>query len=56
LILGGKLAKRMDYGGLEFHSVLNNRYIIATILEFGLRLLWFLYRFSQAVINLMVKK
>jgi len=55
-ISGGKLAKRIDYGWLEFRSVLDNRYIIAAIHEFVPRLPWFLYRFSQAVIHLMVMK
>jgi len=55
-ITGGQLAKRIDYGWLEFRSVLENRYIIAAIHEFVPRLPWFLYRFSQAIIHLMVMK
>ncbi len=55
-ITGGLLAKRVDYGWLEFRSVLDNRYIIAAIHEFVPRLPWFLYRLSQAVIHLMVMK
>ena len=53
-ITGGLLAKRLDYGWLEFRSVLDNRYVIAAIHEFVPRLPWFLYRFSQAVIHLMI--
>ncbi|MGB6035872.1 MAG: NAD(P)H-binding protein [Cryomorphaceae bacterium] len=55
-ITGGILAKRVDYGWLEFRSVLDNRYIIAAIHEFVPRLPWYLYRFSQAVVHLMIMK
>jgi uncharacterized protein YbjT (DUF2867 family) len=53
-ITGGLLAKRLDYGWLEFRSVLDNRYIIAAIHEFVPRLPWYLYRVSQATIHLLV--
>lgn len=53
-ITGGLLAKRVDYGWLEFRSVLENRHIIAAIHEFVPRLPWFLYRLSQAAIHLVV--
>jgi uncharacterized protein YbjT (DUF2867 family) len=55
-ITGGLLAKRVDYGWLEFRSVLDNRYIIAAIHEFVPRLPWYFYRLSQAAIHLLVMK
>lgn len=53
-ITGGLLAKRVDYGWLEFRSVLEGRYVIAAIHEFVPRLPWYLYRLSQALIHLLV--
>jgi len=53
-ITGGLLAKRVNYGWLEFRSVLENRYVIAAIHEFVPRLPWYLYRLSQALIHLVV--
>jgi uncharacterized protein YbjT (DUF2867 family) len=41
-ITGGKLAKRTDYGWLEFRAVLKNDHIIAAIHEFVPRLPWYL--------------
>ena len=55
-ITGGLLAKRVNYGWLEFRSVLDNRFVIAAIHEFVPRLPWYLYRLSQAVIHLLVMK
>lgn len=55
-ITGGLLAKRKDYGWLEFRSVLDNRFVIAAIHEFVPRLPWYLYRFSQAVFHLLIMK
>jgi uncharacterized protein YbjT (DUF2867 family) len=55
-ITGGILAKRVDYGWLEFRSVLDNRFVIAAIHEFVPRLPWYLYRLSQAAIHLLVMK
>lgn len=53
-ITGGLLAKRLNYGWLEFRSVLENRFVIAAIHEFVPRLPWYLYRLSQALIHLVV--
>lgn len=55
-ITGGLLAKRVNYGWLEFRSVLENRYVIAAIHEFVPRLPWYLYRLSQALIHLVVMR
>ncbi len=53
-IVGGLLSKRGDHGWLEFRSVLGNRYIIAAIHEFVPSLPWVVYRYSQAVVHLIV--
>jgi len=53
-IVGGFLAKRLDYGWLEFRSVLNNKHIIAAIHEFVPSLPWFLYKNTQAVVHLWI--
>ncbi|MEM9337699.1 MAG: NAD-dependent epimerase/dehydratase family protein [Bacteroidota bacterium] len=55
-IVGGLLVKRGDHGWLEFRSVLDNRYIIAAIHEFVPSLPWFFYRYTQAVVHLLVMK
>ena len=53
-IVGGALSKRGDHGWLEFRSVLGNRYIIAAIHEFVPSLPWIIYRYTQAVMHLIV--
>jgi len=53
-ITGGLLAKRGDYGWLEFRSVLNNKHIIVAIHEFVPSLPWVIYRYTQAVVHLVV--
>ncbi|MFT7032203.1 MAG: hypothetical protein ACJA2S_000702 [Cyclobacteriaceae bacterium] len=55
-IVGGVLAKRTDYGWLEFRSVLNGRFVIGAIHEFVPRLPWYIYVYTQAVIHLFVMK
>lgn len=53
-IVGGKLVRRIDYGWLEFRTVLNGEYVIAAIHEFVPRLPWYLYVNTQARIHLWV--
>jgi len=53
-ITGGQLAKRTDYGWLEFRSVLQNESVIAAIHEFIPRLPWAVYKITQAKIHLWV--
>jgi len=53
-IVGGLLAKRGDYGWLEFRAVLDNRFVIAAIHEFVPSLPWIIYRNTQAVMHLIV--
>jgi hypothetical protein len=55
-IVGGALAKRTDYGWLEFRSVLNNDYVIAAIHEFVPKLPWTVYKSTQAIFHLWVMK
>ena len=55
-IVGGMLAKRTDYGWLEFRSVLEGKYVVAAIHEFVPRLPWFVYINSQAILHLWVMK
>lgn len=55
-IVGGMLAKRTDYGWLEFRSVLDGQYVIAAIHEFVPRLPWFVYINTQALLHLWVMK
>ncbi|MBR06276.1 MAG: epimerase [Rickettsiales bacterium] len=55
-IVGGLLAKRTDYGWLEFRSVLGGKYVVSAIHEFVPRLPWFVYVNTQAVLHLWVMK
>lgn len=55
-IVGGWLAKRHDYGWLEFRNVLNGKYVIAAIHEFVPALPWYVYIPSQALIHLWVMR
>lgn len=55
-IIGGLLSAEQKRGRLEFREVLNRRYVMAAIHEFRPALPWFIYRFSQAIIHLMVMK
>ncbi len=55
-IVGGLLVKRVDYGWLEFRSVLKGRYVIAAIHEFVPTLPWYMYVLTQAVVHLWVMK
>lgn len=55
-IIGGFLAKRLDYGWLEFRCVLNGRFVIGAIHEFVPRLPWYIYIVTQAQIHLWVMR
>jgi hypothetical protein len=55
-IVGGVLARRTDYGWLEFRSVLDGEQMIGAIHEFVPRLPWFIYVNTQAIIHLIVMK
>lgn len=53
-IVGGFLAKVHDRGRLEFREVLNHQYVLAAIHEFTPALPWFVYKYTQAILHLLV--
>ncbi|MDB4148099.1 NAD(P)H-binding protein [bacterium] len=55
-ITGGWLVKRTSHGWLEFRSVLNNEYMIAGIHEYVPSLPWYIYKYTQAKLHLVVMK
>lgn len=55
-ITGGWLVKRTSLGWLEFRSVLNNEYMIAGIHEYVPSLPWYIYKYTQAKLHLIVMK
>ena len=55
-ITGGWLVKRSSLGWLEFRSVLNNEYMIAGIHEYVPSLPWYIYKYTQAKLHLIVMK
>lgn len=55
-IVGGLLSAKQGRGRLEFREVLDRKYVMAAIHEFRPALPWFIYRWSQAIIHLIVMK
>ncbi len=55
-ITGGFLAAPKNKGRLEFRTVLNRKYILAAIHEYNPALPWYFYRYSQAVVHLLVMR
>ncbi len=55
-IVGGFLSGKQERGRLEFREVLDRRYVMAAIHEFRPALPWFIYKWSQALIHLMVMR
>lgn len=55
-VVGGILSGVMDRGRLEFREVLNHKYVMAALHEFKPALPWFIYRWTQAIVHLMVMK
>lgn len=53
-IKGGLLASKNDKGRLEFRVVLRNKFALAAIHEFKPALPWYIYRYTQAVVHLIV--
>jgi uncharacterized protein YbjT (DUF2867 family) len=53
-IQGGLLAGKQDRGRLEFRTVLNHEYALFAIHDFTPALPWFIYRYTQALIHLIV--
>jgi uncharacterized protein YbjT (DUF2867 family) len=55
-ITGGLLSAKQERGRLEFREVLDHRYVMAAIHNFRPSLPWFVYRWTQAIIHLIVMK
>lgn len=55
-VVGGLLSSVMDRGRLEFREVLNRRYVMAALHEFKPSLPWFIYKWTQAIVHLIVMK
>jgi uncharacterized protein YbjT (DUF2867 family) len=55
-IRGGLLAHGQGRGRLEFREVLERRFVLAAIHDFHPRLPWFVYKYTQAVVHLIVMK
>jgi uncharacterized protein YbjT (DUF2867 family) len=55
-VVGGLLAAEQGRGRLEFREVLDKKYIMAGLHEFRPALPWFIYRWTQAIVHLIVMK
>jgi uncharacterized protein YbjT (DUF2867 family) len=55
-VVGGLLSGPMDRGRLEFREVLNKKYVMAALHEFRPALPWYIYRWTQAIIHLVVMR
>jgi uncharacterized protein YbjT (DUF2867 family) len=55
-VVGGLLSGNQDRGRLEFREVLERRYVMAALHEFRPALPWYVYRWTQAIVHLIVMK
>lgn len=55
-VVGGILSGPMDRGRLEFREVLNKKYVMAALHEFRPALPWYVYRWTQAIVHLIVMR
>jgi len=55
-VIGGLLSAKQDRGRLEFREVLDKKYVIAALHEFRPALPWYVYKYSQALVHLIVMK
>jgi len=55
-VVGGLLSSLTDRGRLEFREVLDRRYVMAALHEFKPALPWYIYRWTQAVVHILVMK
>jgi uncharacterized protein YbjT (DUF2867 family) len=55
-VIGGMLAAEQGRGRLEFREVLDRKYVMAGLHEFRPALPWFIYKWTQAVVHLIVMK
>lgn len=55
-VIGGLLAADARRGRLEFREVLDRKYVMAALHEFRPSLPWFVYKWTQALVHLIVMK
>ena len=55
-ITGGLLVKRREHGWLEFRSVLKGKFVMVALHEFVPTIPWTFYKYSQALLHLIVMK
>lgn len=55
-VVGGLLSGKQDRGRLEFREVLDRRYVMAALHEFRPSLPWWIYKYSQALVHLIVMR
>jgi uncharacterized protein YbjT (DUF2867 family) len=55
-VVGGLLARTMNRGRLEFREVLDHKYVMAALHEFRPALPWYIYRWTQAIVHIIVMK
>ncbi len=55
-VVGGMLSGKQDRGRLEFRVVLDRKYVMAGLHEFRPSLPWWIYKYSQAVVHLIVMR
>ena len=55
-VVGGMLAGTQGRGRLEFREVLERKYVMAALHEFRPALPWYIYRWTQALVHLIVMR
>jgi uncharacterized protein YbjT (DUF2867 family) len=55
-VVGGLLSGVQDRGRLEFREVLDRRYVMAALHEFRPALPWYIYRWTQALVHIIVMR
>lgn len=55
-ITGGLLVSGANRGRLEFRVVLNRQFVLAAIHDYNPSLPWFIYKYSQALVHLLVMR
>lgn len=55
-VVGGLLSGKQDRGRLEFRVVLDRKYVLAALHEFRPSLPWWIYKYTQAVVHLIVMR
>ncbi len=55
-VVGGLLSGKQDRGRLEFRVVLDRKYVMAALHEFRPSLPWWIYKYSQALVHLIVMR